>query len=93
MTSWSLVTELILECRPENVMLLACPKCSQKISIVFDPVSPQPDGSTAGCLKIACWVCNTGTYIDGIDGAPSWVASLGTKLDTKPASNPPDSSQ
>jgi hypothetical protein len=66
------------------VKALACPKCRARLSLRFDPASPQPDGRTAGCLMIQCLECAAGSCVDNLQQAPSFVESLGLRVETEP---------
>ena len=79
---WSNVREVVRHGSSDEVAALACPKCGAGLSLKFDADSPQPDGTTAGCLKIACWGCESGCVLDGLSESPGWVDALGVEVKT-----------
>lgn len=90
-STWSKEMQAASSGTAADVLALACPKCGQHLSIRFDPESPQPDGSTAGCLMITCWGCTSGCCVDRLLETPPWTESLGLKIETQPNSTRSDS--
>jgi hypothetical protein len=84
MSPWKATREAALTGPAAVVQSLACPKCGAALSIRFDPVSPQPDGGTAGFLIIRCLGCAGGSAADGLRETPPWVPSLGPVIETRP---------
>ena len=80
---WEEVTTTALTSPADAVKSLACRKCGGSLLLRFDPVSPQADGTTAGCLTIRCLACSSGSCADGVTETPPWVASVGLKMTTE----------
>lgn len=68
----------------DEVRSIACPGCGGPVSIRFDSASPQPDGTTAGCLFLKCAKCSSGCCSDRLSVAPSWIDTLGIEFSTHP---------
>ncbi len=85
---WSGVLSAVQNGSAEEVKKLACPKCGAGLSLKYDPLSPQPDATTAGLLKINCWSCVAGVFMDGLTHTPPWIEILGPTVETRPDTSP-----
>lgn len=85
---WLNAREAVTAGDSKAVLALACPKCGGSLSITFIPDSPQPDGTTAGLIKVTCWHCTSGTMLDGLSYIPQWVETIGNAVKTQPTSKP-----
>jgi len=68
----------------ELVATLGCPSCGGPLNLRFDSCSVQPNGSTAGLVKVQCPRCASGSFIDGLMEPPPWVSEAGETVVTSP---------
>ena len=83
---WLRARDVVAEGDATAVLALGCPKCGGSLTIKFVPDSPQSDGTVAGLIKVTCWACTAGTYLDGRSDPPQWVEALGNEVTTMPVS-------